>query len=391
MAKVFFVRDAKTEQRDDAKRIDFLQVLRAGAAAMIVCLHADVIFDLLPHQVARKLGAGVDLFFVISGFVMVYASQRFFGSSDGWRTFMTLRIVRVVPLYWLALSLRLILLASAVIVMGKEFPEFGAIITSYLFIPYDAHGYGKEFPFPILDVGWTLNYEMFFYIIFSFFLFLPILMSVFLVSFALTFGVTVNVFLELPLPFDFWLRPIVLEFVAGMWIGFAFVKGWRLHRVPGTLAIVAGIFVWAAMDIGFFHNQVGPGDYSFGRLIVFGGGAILIVAGATLTGFGQLPPRLQILARLGDSSYALYLMHPFVLAIVRPSHSHFTQISFLQWPFFLIVLALTIAAAHAVHLYIECPLNKFLRKKFVATNSMTQIPAGLSVKVINRPTRSKKG
>ena len=72
------------------------------------------------------------------------------------------RLIRIVPLYWTALTLRVLVLTAGVLLGAKTFPYGTAIITSYLFIPYNAMGFGPRYPFPILDLGWTLNYEMFF-------------------------------------------------------------------------------------------------------------------------------------------------------------------------------------------------------------------------------------
>ncbi|WP_425648562.1 acyltransferase family protein [Agrobacterium radiobacter] len=96
-----------------AQRLDVLQVMRAVAATMIVALHADVNwqFTLFPLHLLR-LGGGVDLFFVISGFVIVYASRPYFAAPDGRSAFLLRRFLRIVPLYWFVLTLRLAMAAS---------------------------------------------------------------------------------------------------------------------------------------------------------------------------------------------------------------------------------------------------------------------------------------
>src|ERR1041385_2180302 len=113
-----------------------------------------------------KVGApGLDLFFVISGFVMVYSSERLFGRADAPRIFMLRRIARIVPLYW---AMTLVVLAYFLLAHGRDmlfalYPP-GNILASFLFYPYPR---GDGALVPLHALGWTLNYEMFFYVVFA--------------------------------------------------------------------------------------------------------------------------------------------------------------------------------------------------------------------------------
>ncbi|WP_349507005.1 acyltransferase family protein, partial [Agrobacterium pusense] len=211
---------------------------------MVVALHAHANwkFSLFPLP-TEKLGAGVDLFFVISGFVIVYASQSNFTKSGGRSAFLLRRLIRIVPLYWFALTLRLVALGAAAILGIKSFPSLESILTSYFFIPYDSMGYGDRYPFPILDLGWTLNYEMFFYAIFALFIVLPMERAVLYVAAALVSGVLVGLFFNVALPFSFWLQPIVLEFVGGMFLAVAYLRGVSLNPVIGAAVGLCGLAV----------------------------------------------------------------------------------------------------------------------------------------------------
>src|SRR5215469_15902504 len=168
-------------QSRSGHRLLLIQALRAVAAAMIVVLHAESLVRIYAEQHNYSfapieifpLGAGVDLFFVISGFVIVYSSQSLFAEAGGARKFMVRRLIRILPLYWAALTLRVIGLAAAVLIgagIHFPFPDLAGIVTSYLFIPYDTLGYGSDYPFPVVDLGWSLNYEMFFYVLFACFI-----------------------------------------------------------------------------------------------------------------------------------------------------------------------------------------------------------------------------
>lgn len=348
------------------QRLDVVQLMRAVAAIMIVALHAGVNweFSLLPIHTWR-LGAGVDLFFVISGFVIVYASRPYFAATGGSAAFLLRRLLRIVPLYWFALTLRLILLAGGAFLGAKTFPSLQAILTSYFFIPYDTIGYGDAYPFPILDLGWTLNYEMFFYIVFAAFIFLSLERAV-LVTSSIMFGaVLIGPALNLPLPFSFWFQPIILEFVAGMVLATLFLRGVRIPPIVGAAMALGSLAVWKFLEVQMFGPACGPGCYSFPRLLVFGGGAILLMTAATMTRGIALPRFAQPLAALGDSSYALYLLHPFIFLGFKVVLSPFTLPPGWNNIAYLVIVISTIAIAHAFHIFVETPANTWLRNRVI--------------------------
>jgi exopolysaccharide production protein ExoZ len=147
-----------------------VQALRAIAAGLVVVHHSITTWlDWVVHRPgAHQWGngaAGVDIFFTISGFVMAISLPGLAGKSNKARVFLWRRVTRIVPLYWGATTLKLLLL--------KFRPAGGAgapvltpwrVIASYFFIP--ARNWRGEI-FPIIDAGWTLNYEIFFYLLFA--------------------------------------------------------------------------------------------------------------------------------------------------------------------------------------------------------------------------------
>ncbi len=132
-----------------------IQALRAIAALSVVLCHCFKYYGQAingsPIGQWDRLGSGVDLFFVISGFVMVYGPL--FGAQGGPLTFMRHRLARIVPLYWAATTIWLLL--------GQPF-HTTELLGSYFFIPYPSFGFN-----PLYGVGWTLNFEMLFYTVFS--------------------------------------------------------------------------------------------------------------------------------------------------------------------------------------------------------------------------------
>jgi peptidoglycan/LPS O-acetylase OafA/YrhL len=108
---------------------------------------------------------GVDIFFVISGFVMICSSGKLINIAGGWKVFAMHRVARIVPMYWLATTIKVIALifTSGLILHVRHF-SIVQTIDSYLFLPL-RNDEGQFFP--IVGVGWTLNFEMFFYLLFT--------------------------------------------------------------------------------------------------------------------------------------------------------------------------------------------------------------------------------
>ena len=150
--------------RDDG-RLESVQVLRGIAAMLVVFNHAGLLalsMDnhfgpswLVPSKAVAEMGAiGVDLFFIISGFVMALSARRFMGPW-GASTFLALRFVRIAPLYYLA---SLLMLANVVRVGMPLDPS--SLLNSITFIPvFDDASYS----WPVHYLGWTLSFECVFY------------------------------------------------------------------------------------------------------------------------------------------------------------------------------------------------------------------------------------
>jgi exopolysaccharide production protein ExoZ len=367
-------------EKDD--RLLALQALRAIAATMIVVLHAQglVVLYAAAHSYRFSgihvipFGAGVDLFFVISGFVIVFASVKLMGVPGGRWDFARRRLIRIVPLYWTALSLRVIVLGVGVALGAKVFPTGMAIATSYFFIPYDSLGFGPDYPFPILDLGWTLNYEMFFYFLFACFIALRRDYAVLGFIACLSVGIFVaTAFPPESVALRFWLQPIAMEFAFGALTAWLFLRGVRLNGLTRCVMLVAGLVLWLAVPVSRFADTSGPASYSWGRLMVWGTGAIVIVAAAAMGPMNFRSAWSRFVAHLGDSSYALYLLHPFVFLVVKAVLANVTVPQMFCWPLVIATVALAIVAADLFHRLAEVPVVTFLRK---ATARRIAAPAG---------------
>ena len=218
-----------------------IQVLRAVAALGVlthhVCNEKVAHIGSLPaplHNLSVGV-AGVDLFFVISGFVMVYASESLFGKRGAARVFFLRRLARIVPLYWAvtaAIIIYLLVVHGTAVLMTLHSP--GSLVASFLFIPYPRmDGYLS----PVHILGWTLNYEMFFYVFFAVAILLPRRAAVIAITALFIALVAIGRIATLPPPIAFWCDPIILEFCFGMVLAVAYREGIRLPRTASWLLI----------------------------------------------------------------------------------------------------------------------------------------------------------
>jgi exopolysaccharide production protein ExoZ len=290
----------------------WVQGLRAMAALAVAFFHIANDAITAGHDpsgwisaVARfmPLHAGVDIFFVISGFVIVHASANLFAAPGGSRIFLKRRLIRIVPLYWVMTTLVLLMLLLHRSAVRSDIGGPAYVLASYAFFPWPRP---DGFAEPPLSVGWTLNYEMFFYLVVTPFLLLPRLWAVLGTAAVLSLLVAAGqIYGFNPVALRFWADPIILEFVAGMFLALAVA-----HRLalPGwlrlALVLVAGLSLHLLVD--------SPPAW---RAVAFGLPSLLLVTAAVT---GRQPeqratPAMRILVRLGGASYALYLCHPFVM------------------------------------------------------------------------------
>jgi exopolysaccharide production protein ExoZ len=334
-----------------------IQVLRAIAALAVVAFHFSVSLQQDFHLTARlafPAGAnGVDIFFVISGFIMSYTTARPDQRSPA--SFVFKRLARIIPLYWV-MTLAVFglgLAAPALFHLGAASPS--QLLRSLFFIPYARADGMTE---PVLFLGWTLNYEMFFYLVLTPFLLLPRTRAV--VGSALALGMLValgQVFSFGLIQLRFWADPIILEFVAGMGLALAVAAGLSL---PGWLRLTLVAVACVAL-----HAQAG-GPLTW-RVVSFGiPGALLVAAAVSGKRPERNEPAMRSLTRLGDASYAMYLFHPFVmrgftlLGVRLGTHSETSGIVY-------VVLSLAVAqlCALAINAGFERKLTAMLRSRSV--------------------------
>jgi len=323
-------------------RLPGLQSLRALAALMVLIGHALAEAE---HYFALSLPGdtvpwtrGVDIFFVISGFVITLSAQRFEGSPGA---FLWRRFWRVAPLYYLFTTLMVVSLLLLPGEVKDTALDPGQILSSYGFYPY-ARGDGRIAP--VLSLGWTLNYEMFFYALMALCLSLPrpiLGISALLVALAVAGRI---VAFEAP-QWTFWTNPLMLEFLFGIGLARLWMRGWiKPSAILCVVCVSLGSTLLIALD-----------PLPLPRFVAAGVPASLIVAGGALFyPWRRAPGQL-----LGDASYALYLSHRFalrgatllVLPLLPPT-------TFGALIYLLTVCAVSIGIGVLTHLAVERPLMR---------------------------------
>lgn len=321
-----------------ADRIETVQALRAIAALAVVAQHVSVF----------GAGAwGVDVFFVISGFIVCYVTQ----VPDP--QFLLKRLFRVVPLYWLGTLV--VFVAALMIPAAFQFtkPTADALIKSMLFIPFEK---GREVQ-PMLFLGWTLNYEMFFYLVFAAAMAISHRLRIAIASMLILALVAAGQLAPIDnVPLHFWTRPILLEFVFGM---LTFVALRRAQPLTERLQGYAPLMLAAALVVPFGLSWL---IESSERVLEWGLpsaiGFILLVAS---TRNCRIPAPILL---LGDASYSLYLLHPY---IVQPLNKLGGVLGSQSAAVAIGLLSVGLACALSIVSYklIEKPSNRWLRRHFL--------------------------
>jgi exopolysaccharide production protein ExoZ len=270
------------------RELNGIQYLRALAALSVVGFHASEQFG-----GSFRLGAaGVDIFFVISGFIMwtTTASRTTTPKRFIWR-----RIVRIVPLYWIITALT----AAAIVARPQFFYNHVLTVQNFIgslfFIPAiqdgDLH--------PVVIQGWTLCYEMMFYALFALALFWPKARRFWILA-----GMLVTIAMLHPfLPEGYastFSDPILLEFLAGVFIGRFWMSDAGFPVAVAVALVIAGFVAFPVLD-GLAPDA--------GRVVRWGIPAILIVAGTAFAERQSSWKPIPVLRFLGDASYSIYLWH----------------------------------------------------------------------------------
>jgi peptidoglycan/LPS O-acetylase OafA/YrhL len=326
-----------------------IQCLRGIAALMVVIHH-------LQNQLGRlgfeptdwaTLPSGVDIFFVISGFIMWVTT-----ASKPERTafvFYRDRVTRIAPLYWAITAAVVLILLAAPGAAETAILDWPHLVYSVLFIPA-VHPVTHAYQ-PTLIPGWTLNLEMFFYLIFGAAMAAAgtkLKLRAWLILFALTAVVVVGQVSQPQGVWAFYLQDIVGEFAVGILIGIAYME----RRLPRSS------WFWMPVAAGFLILAVGgPLEAGDSRFLRWGIPASLIVFGSVFLPHSG-PPILQ---RLGDWSYSLYLSHPLTLSASEKLWGKAGGVFPLEiFPVFAVAAAILLSGL--IHRIAEVPMTRWARR-----------------------------
>jgi exopolysaccharide production protein ExoZ len=313
-------------------------------------------------------GFGVALFFMISGFIMVVTSWNEFGTEGAARNFMYRRLTRIVPLYWFVTTLAVVGVFFIPSMLKVPVLESSYVVGSYLFWPVErVNGLVR----PIANLGWTLNLEMFFYIIFAVALFFGRMRGLLLVMLAIgglsviqSLGVFAKQGQFPSVALNFWGDPIVLNFIVGMLVGVVYRQGLLLRSgVAGALIVLS-----AVATVVFGYTVYGlvdplPEDHILRRL-TYAAPAIPLLIGAAL---GPQIIGSSLLARtallIGNASYSLYLIHPFVLRPMQKVWGKVIGAALPESVFVPVCIFAALAAGLILYFVVERPATNYFGKK----------------------------
>ena len=319
-----------------------VQYLRVAAAFAVFFYHISASADSAWADAAIGVdavgAAGVDLFFVLSGFIMakIVAEAEPFDTGR----FVRRRILRIVPLYWLV-SLFVFALALSLPGLFNNPPDdWSHLVHSLLFLPYQSDGYAMA---PVVLVGWTLNYEMFFYVLVALCAGLLGDRNLVVVR-ALMVAMVAGVLVAEPENhvIDYFCDPIILEFTFGIAIYHIYRESGPSRSPLYPALFVAGIVV---LMLQLEHHS------GVMRVLYWGVPSAAILLG----GLHALRFESRILMAMADWSYALYLTHLFVImAFVRFVIPLSAPLG-LPWQIHYAVMTIAaIALAAVTHRFAEC-------------------------------------
>ncbi len=367
------------DRSNSRKKLGLIQGLRGVAALLVVLVHSSALLEMATGQpfLGRLFyfgGVGVDFFFVLSGFIIYYVNHRDIGRPEKARSFLLKRFFRIYPLYWVVLLPRLLRPWES-----HNLGDIGIVLSSLALFPYPTP--------PIVNVSWTLTYEVFFYLIFSLLIWHPTKWLVGGIVTWLTIDVAYWILylwgfyrdlIHHPV-LKFFLSSLHLEFVLGYVAAYLVVQHrWKHSRV------LIGLGTLLLLGFGLFDNWLGALDHAARlnlssiaeidgepitrcyRVIFAGVPSMIIVLGAAALESVEEIKVPQWFTYLGDASFSIYLIHGTVLNNTIQFLLKRGQVPLLDHlAFRLGLLIAAIAIGCLLHEAIEKPLLKWSRTRWL--------------------------
>ncbi len=330
------------------EKVESVQLLRAVAAGVVAIAHGAFAFADgvgsglgIPNIGAYPAQIGVAMFFVVSGYVMVVSSRNLFARAGAARTFWTRRAVRILPPYWLATFV----LLGVFLAFDQPF-DLSQLPGSLALLPLDQAGFQGR-PLFLLWPGWTLFYEMVFYLLFGIGLAKGRAGSVGFAALALCGLVAAGILVPVEsAALTSLTRPVLLLFLVGM--ALAWMREAR-HSLPAAARYLSLALALLCAMVLPAPAQADALDFTY---LAWAGIPASLLALAVLGGPLRVPA-FGLVDRLGDASYALYLLHvPLAHAWIR-----LFPFSLGAWTFVISLMLATYAASLLAYRFVERPMT----------------------------------
>jgi exopolysaccharide production protein ExoZ len=334
-----------------------IQALRGLAVMLVVFYHSLAVekkynpdFVVIPDFFEIG-GIGVDIFFIVSGFIMTFVTQEYFGNKCKFRKFIYARFSRIYPLYWLyTLLLVPVLLIKPEWVNSSQGGDID-VLSSFLLLPSDT--------LPLIMVAWTLVHEVYFYIIFGTLILFSKKKNLLAWSLVwLTIIILFNIFFTSNNPFTKLIfSTLTIEFIAGIWLAHYYLNYDRKFSFPRSLILIAFLSLFIVPYV--FQSSI-SGEYS--RLILYGIPSFFLTFsllnaerfGVIFKGF---------ISKIGDASYSIYLAHLLTLNVTAKIFNIFLFESYIFEVLMVTsMIFLTLVWGLYSYKYIEIPILRFMKK-----------------------------
>jgi len=343
-----------------------IQVGRGIAALLVVLFHLGASLALPKYFGVKSFhgpfyfgSAGVEFFFVLSGFIIAWIHGRDIGHADRLLPYVRKRFIRIYPTYWIVFGAVFLLALSSSSLRATLPLDFKTIVESLLLLPQDkavVGGMGS----PVIIVAWTLQYEVLFYLLVAFFIVNRYLGAAAVLALCINYAACHGD--ACGFPQDFFAKNYMLLF--GFGVGVAYLCRSRISvGNPLLLVVLGGIgfFSLGALESTLQTDLSLPVD----KTLIYGFfSAVAIFGMVRAEDNGSLRITWRWATTLGDASYSLYLIHfPLISILCKAlcaSGLRGYKGALIAYP---IILISCIAASFAFHLVIEKPILARLNRR----------------------------
>ena len=298
---------------------------------------------------------GVDLFFVISGFIITWVHFDKLGRPSELPGYAFKRFWRIYPSFWVCMLGSVLILQTWLKLPAIRVPDFGKTLRWVTLLP-------QEHPNWFLIHTWSLTYELTYYLAFAAFFLLPRrgFAPVLAAWFAATVWLRYVARAELPFAVAFLVLPFTLEFLLGCFVALALRH--RLTAGGGACAALGAGWILAGAWLNYAGWTQAANDVDH-RFVLFGLPAALLVYGLTAresAGRGVLPRWLQ---SFGDASYSIYLWHVTIFFVVKHVTRNWTHTAGPHLLWVALMIGAAVGVGYLSYYRVERPLLDWARRR----------------------------